>query len=272
MNVDVQHKLTLTVILQVYIYSSNFKNFENKLLIFEVNYLVISDSSLVLLLDSWLTIRTPSIDSSSNVCIEDSSIATGDDAIAIKSGWDEYGIFYGRPSNGITIRRVRGSSPFSGIAIGSEASGGVENILVENVNIYNSGIGLHIKTTAGRGGYVKNVRFSDVSMNNVRTGVRIVGNAGDHPDDKYNPNALPLVDGVTVKNVWGDGVQKAGLIQGIKGAPFKRICLSNVKLWGAGKWQQVPWKCTDVSGAAMGVQPWPCAELTSTFETGFCLN
>lgn len=50
MNVDVQHKLTLTVILQVYIYSSNFKNFENKLLIFEVNYLVISDSSLVLLL------------------------------------------------------------------------------------------------------------------------------------------------------------------------------------------------------------------------------
>jgi len=166
------------------------------------------------------------------------------------------------------------SSPFAGIAIGSETSGGVSNVAVENINIYNTGIGIHIKTNAGRGGYIKDIRISDVHMNNVRKGVRIAGDVGDHPDNKFNPNALPTVDGVTIKNVWGVGVQQPGSIQGIRNAPFTRICLSNVKLWGtAGNWQQVPWKCTDVSGAAMGVLPWPCAELmSSTFEAGFCYN
>lgn len=87
------------------------------------------------------------------MCIEDSYISTGDDMVAVKSGWDEYGISFGRPSSGITVRRVSGSSPFAGFAIGSETSGGVENVLVENLNLYNTGIGIHIKTNAGRGGY-----------------------------------------------------------------------------------------------------------------------
>ncbi|RYR14738.1 hypothetical protein Ahy_B04g071427 [Arachis hypogaea] len=37
-------------------------------------------------------------DSSDNVCIEDCTISMGFDAIALKSGWDEYGIAYGRPT------------------------------------------------------------------------------------------------------------------------------------------------------------------------------
>ncbi|OAY82752.1 putative polygalacturonase [Ananas comosus] len=91
-------------------------------------------------------------DSSSNVCIEDCFISTGDDLISIKSGWDEYGIAFGRPSSGITIRRVTGSSPFGGFAVGSETSGGVENVLVENLNIFNTGFGIHVKTIpAGEG-------------------------------------------------------------------------------------------------------------------------
>ncbi|URE48957.1 Glycosyl hydrolases family 28 [Musa troglodytarum] len=147
-------------------------------------------------------------DSSSNVCIEDAHIATGDDLVAIKSGWDEYGIAYGRPSSGITIRRLQGSSPFSGIAIGSETSGGVENVLVENINLYNTGFGIHIKTNAGRGGYIRNVTVVNVSMNKVRKGIRIAGDVGDHPDEYFNRYAMPTVDGVTIKNVRGVDIQQ----------------------------------------------------------------
>ncbi|CAD5189631.1 unnamed protein product [Musa acuminata subsp. malaccensis] len=43
-------------------------------------------------------------DSSSNVCIEDCYISTGEDLVAMKSGWDEYAIAYAHPSSGITIR------------------------------------------------------------------------------------------------------------------------------------------------------------------------
>ncbi|URE28301.1 Glycosyl hydrolases family 28 [Musa troglodytarum] len=208
-------------------------------------------------------------DSSSNVCIEDTHISTGDDLVAIKSGWDEYGIAYGRPSSGITIRRLTGSSPFSGVAIGSETSGGVENVLVENVDLYDTGIGIHIKTNVGRGGFIRNITVVNVSMNKVRKGIRIAGDVGDHPDEYFDRRAIPTVDGITIKNVRGVDVQQPGSIQGIKNSPFTRICLSNVKLWGAAK-RSAPWKCVDVSGAALGVQPWPCSPLARTISSGYC--
>lgn len=209
-------------------------------------------------------------DSSSNVCIEDSYISTGDDLVAVKSGWDEYGIAYGRPSSDITIRRVTGSSPFSGIAVGSEASGGIENVLAEHINLYNMGVGIHIKTNTGRGGFIKNVTASNVYVENARKGIKISGDVGDHPDDKFNPNALPVVSGITIKDVWGVNVQQAGLIQGIKGSPFTDICLSNINLRGITGPRTPRWQCSDVRGAAYQVSPWPCSELSSVQQRGSC--
>ncbi|CAL9050468.1 unnamed protein product [Musa banksii] len=210
-------------------------------------------------------------DSSFNVCIEDCYISTGDDLVAVKSGWDEYGIAYARPSSGIIVRRLTGSSPFAGFAVGSETSGGIENILAENLNIFKTGVGIHVKTNSGRGGFIKNITISDVNLSNVRKGLRIAGNVGDHPDDRYDPNALPVVDGLTIKNVWGVRIQQPGSIQGIKNSPFTQIHLSNVKLDVASP-RGVAWACADVSGGALDVQPSPCAELTITngmsFRTG----
>jgi len=209
-------------------------------------------------------------DSSSNICIEDCYISTGDDAIAIKSGWDEYGIAYGRPSSDITVRRITGSSPFAGFAVGSETSGGVENVLAEHLNFFSSGFGIHIKTNTGRGGFIRNVTVSDVTLDNVRYGLRIVGDVGNHPDERYNRSALPIVDALTIKNVQGQNIKEAGLIKGIANSAFSRICLSNVKLTGGAPVQ--PWKCEAVSGGALDVQPSPCTELTSTSGTSFCTN
>ncbi|KAJ0508094.1 putative pectin lyase/virulence factor [Helianthus annuus] len=41
-----------------------------------------------------------------DMIIEDNYISVGDDAIAIKGGWDQYGTVYGRPSNNILIRNL----------------------------------------------------------------------------------------------------------------------------------------------------------------------
>lgn len=46
------------------------------------------------------------VDSCENMLIENSYICVGDDGIAIKSGWDQYGVAYGRPSTNILIRNV----------------------------------------------------------------------------------------------------------------------------------------------------------------------
>ncbi|KAK6158371.1 hypothetical protein DH2020_005685 [Rehmannia glutinosa] len=209
-------------------------------------------------------------DSSSHVCIEDSYISTGDDLVAVKSGWDEYGISYGRPSHGITIRRVTGSSPFAGIAVGSETSGGVEDVLAEHITLYNMGVGIHLKTNIGRGGVIRNITVSNVYMENARKGIKISGDVGDHPDEYYNPNALPVLKDVVIKNVWGERVQQPGLIHGLRNAPFTGICLSNIHLGGARGPRDLPWQCSDVSGAAVQVSPWPCSQLTSRQQNGAC--
>lgn len=209
-------------------------------------------------------------DSSSHVCIEDSYISTGDDLIAVKSGWDEYGIAYGRPSHSITIRRVTGSSPFSGIAVGSETSGGVEDVLAEHINLFNMGVGIHLKTNVGRGGVIRNIRVSNVYMENVRKGIKISGDVGDHPDNNFNLNALPVLKDVKIKDVWGENVQQPGLIHGLKNAPFSGICLSNIHLRGSPGPRNLPWQCSDVTGAAIQVSPWPCSELTSRPQHSEC--
>ncbi|KAL2234659.1 probable polygalacturonase [Sesamum indicum] len=211
-------------------------------------------------------------DSSSHVCIEDSYISTGDDLVAVKSGWDEYGIAYGRPSQDITIRRVTGSSPFAGIAVGSETSGGVEDVLAEHINLFNMGFGIHLKTNIGRGGVIRNITISNVYMDKARKGIKISGDVGDHPDENYNPKALPVLKDVKIKDVWGDRVQQPGLIRGLKDAPFSGICLSNISLGGATGQRDLPWQCSDVSGGAVQVSPLPCSELTSSQQIGACAS
>ncbi|KFK28938.1 hypothetical protein AALP_AA7G068200 [Arabis alpina] len=208
-------------------------------------------------------------DSSFNVCIEDSYISTGDDLVAIKSGWDEYGIAFNRPSSNITIRRITGSSPFAGIAIGSETSGGIKNIFAEHISLSNMGVGVNIKTNIGRGGYIKNIKISNVYVENAKYGIKINGETGDHPDANYNPNALPIVKGIHIKNVWGFNVQNAGSIQGLKGSPFTEICLSEINLHGSLNSYRT-WKCSDVIGTSLKVSPWPCSELRTTGGSNSC--
>ncbi|XAR70186.1 hypothetical protein NMG60_11026961 [Bertholletia excelsa] len=209
-------------------------------------------------------------DSSNLVCIEDSFISTGDDLVSVKSGWDEYGIAYGRPSSDITIRRITGSSPFAGISVGSETSGGIENVIAEHITLYNTGIGIHLKTNIGRGGFIRSVSVSDVFMINVRKGIKIAGDVGDHPDNNFNPNALPVVKDITIRNVWGRNVLQPGSIHGLKNSPFTGICLSNINLYGRRGQTITPWQCSDVRGGAVQVYPWPCSELTRNHESGVC--
>ena len=101
-------------------------------------------------------------DSSRNVVIENSHYQGGDDCVAIKSGWDCFGVAYNKPCVNITIRNLTCDGRLAGIAIGSEMSGGVDNVTVEHVRFKRANGAAHIKTGLTRGGYVTNVRFTDL--------------------------------------------------------------------------------------------------------------
>ncbi|KAH7573514.1 hypothetical protein JRO89_XS03G0162700 [Xanthoceras sorbifolium] len=205
-------------------------------------------------------------DSSKNVCIEDCSIAMGHDSIALKSGWDEYGISYGRQTTDVHIRRVHlQSSSGSSIAFGSEMSGGISNVQVEKVHLQDSLVGIEFRTTKGRGGYFKDIIISDVELDNIVTAFVACGDCGSHPDDDFDPNALPVVDKITLKNIIGTSISVAGNFTGIQESPFTNICLSHVTL-SINSASSTSWVCSYVSGFSESVSPEPCPDLESSYS------
>lgn len=94
-------------------------------------------------------------DSCNSVAIFNCCFATGDDCIAIKSGKNPEGNIIDRKCSNVYIFGCTGSG--YGIAIGSEMSGGIENVYIWDCDMRKMSYGLHIKATRKRGGYVKNI-------------------------------------------------------------------------------------------------------------------
>ncbi|CAA2957599.1 probable polygalacturonase isoform X2 [Olea europaea subsp. europaea] len=206
-------------------------------------------------------------DSSEHVCIENSNISTGYDAIALKSGWDEYGIAFGKPTANVHIRGVSvRSSSGSGIAFGSEISGGISNTLLEHLHVHDSPTGIGLKTDGGRGGYIKGIYVSDVLMENVQRGIKATGQCKSHPYDRFDLHALPVISGITFKDVVGVNNSAAGIFFGISESPFTSICLSNVS-FSVPADPSTSWVCSNVFGSSSNVSPEPCPELKSSFTS-----
>ncbi|XP_043725090.1 probable polygalacturonase isoform X2 [Telopea speciosissima] len=205
-------------------------------------------------------------DSSNDVCIEDCYISTGDDLISIKSGWDEYGISFARPSSNIIIKNIAGESlSSSGVAIGSEMSGGISEVYAVGLHFFNSNTGIRIKTSPGRGGFVRNIYFSDITLTNVKRAIRFTGQYGEHPDEFYDPNALPIIENITIKDIRGENIRTAGLLEGIEGDNFFNICLSNITL---NVTTTTPWNCSYVQGFSDMVSPETCEPLREKITPG----
>ncbi|XP_030530303.1 probable polygalacturonase [Rhodamnia argentea] len=202
-------------------------------------------------------------DSCTNTKIEDCYIVSGDDCVAVKSGWDEYGIAYGMPTKQLVIRRLTCISPTSAvIALGSEMSGGIEDVRAEDILAINSESGVRIKTAIGRGGYVKDIYVKGMTMKTMKWVFWMTGNYGSHADNNYDPNALPLIQNINYRDMVAENVTMAARLEGIPGDPFTGICISNVTIGLVEKPKKLQWNCTDVTGISSDVVPQPCDALS----------
>lgn len=102
-------------------------------------------------------------ESCTNVLIENCRFHTGDDAIAIKSGRDQDGWKAGRPAENIIIRNCTMDSKANGVCVGSEISGGIRNVFVENVIVTSCSDAIYFKSNLDRGGYI-----CDIYVRNIR--------------------------------------------------------------------------------------------------------
>lgn len=207
-------------------------------------------------------------DSCSNVRIEGCYIVSGDDCVAIKSGWDEYGIAYGMPSQHISIRRLTCVSPTSAvIALGSEMSGGIRDVRAEDITAITTESAVRIKTAVGRGAFVRDVFVRRMTLDTMKMVFWMTGNYKSHPDNKYDPKAVPVVDGISYSEVTAYNVTMAARLEGIPGAPFTGICVSNVTV-GLRKARKLPWYCADVEGVSNAVTPAACSAIADQGASG----
>ena len=123
-----------------------------------------------------ITVRNPwysqngdgiDIDSCEDVLLINSSFDVGDDAICIKSGKDEDGRRRARPCRNLIVDNCIVFHGHGGFVVGSEMSGGVENISVTNCSFLGTDVGLRFKSCRGRGGVVKNIHIEDIVMTDI---------------------------------------------------------------------------------------------------------
>ncbi|KAF5744122.1 polygalacturonase [Tripterygium wilfordii] len=171
------------------------------------------------------------------------------------------------------FQRVRlQSSSGSGVALGSEMSGGISHILVENLHLYKSLNGIELKTSRGRGGYIKDILISDVEMDNIELAIQVTGHCDSHPDNEFDPNAVAVVNDITFENMVGSNISFAGNFIGLYESPFTSICLSNITLSITGEFS-ASWFCSKVAGFSQNVSPEPCPNLQgSIINSSFSLT
>lgn len=115
-------------------------------------------------------------ESSENVLIEKVIFGNGDDNIAIKAGRDLEARTLGRPSKNIVIRDCLFSG-YNAIAIGSEMSGGVSDVYVEDCSYGGKVIyGFYLKGNRDRGGVVQNIYARNIEFDSTRAAIIIDSN------------------------------------------------------------------------------------------------
>lgn len=141
-------------------------------------------------------------ESCENVLIENCIFHTGDDCIAIKSGRNGDGRRDGRPSKNIIVRGCKMEDGHGGVVIGSEISGGCQNVFCENCEMDSPKLDrvLRIKTNTCRGGVTENVFMRNVTVGQCKEAVMRI-NINYQPKEKAERGHIPYVRNVWMENV-----------------------------------------------------------------------
>lgn len=134
-------------------------------------------------------------DSSTDSYIFNCTFDTGDDCIAIKSGKNPEGFFVAKPTKNLRITNcnfIRGH----GISIGSEMSGGVSDVLVQDCKAGALLYGVQIKGTKDRGGYVRNVTVTDCQLLKIT-----IFSAVNYNNDGEAAPEIPTFENFVFKNI-----------------------------------------------------------------------
>ncbi len=173
---------------------------------------------------------------SQNVLIENCVFDQGDDAIAVKAGRNQDAWRLATPTKNVVIRNCVVKKGHQLLAIGSELSGGVENIFMDSCTVVDGASMFHlvfIKTNERRGGFVKNVYVSNIKADIMREGLM-----GIETDvlyqwrdlvPTYERRLTPISD-VYLENFQANEAKFISRIMGNEELPVKNVNLKNISI------------------------------------------
>ena len=176
-------------------------------------------------------------ESCNRVLIEGCVFDTGDDCIAIKSGRNNDGRRWNRPSENIIVRNCKMKDGHGGVVIGSEISGGYRNLYVENCEMDSPELDrvIRIKTSNCRGGVVENVFVRHIKVGECKEAVLKINLVYD-PKEPCRRDYPPVVRNVHLDNVTSGKSAYGVLLTGLDGLEnVYDISVSNSRFDGVKK-------------------------------------
>ncbi len=194
-------------------------------------------------LSSNLTIRGVTVDSHGpnndgcdpescqNVLIENCIFNTGDDCIAIKSGRNHDGRRLATPSEDIIIRGCTMKDGHGGVVLGSEMSGGIRNIFVENCRMDSPNLerAIRLKSNSLRGGYLENLFVRNIDVGEVSEAVLSINLQYWNENGEY----FPTVRNIFVENVTSQKSKYPLYLVGLPEQPIDFVYLKNCKFYNS---------------------------------------
>ena len=192
------------------------------------------------------------IDSSHDILVQHADIDVNDDALCLKSGRDSDGLRVNRPTENVVLRDSIIRHGAAAVTIGSETSGGFRNIEAYNITAL-SGVpsGVLFKSAHTRGGYAKDIRIHDLTLEGVAIPIHITMNWNPSysyatlPPDIKNPppyyitlttpvvpsdKGLPHFSDVHIWNVKATGAKQAFNVSAYPNAPLTDFKLDHLNI------------------------------------------
>lgn len=164
-------------------------------------------------------------ESCKNVVIKNCQFETGDDCIAIKSGRNADGRRLNIPSENILISNCKMRHGHGGVVIGSEISGGVRNVFVDNCEMSSPELerGIRIKTNSVRGGLIENFFIRDITIGEVQTAIVIDFEYEEGDTGQFTPS----VRNIDIRNLTCQKAQQVFQVRGYQRSPIQNLHFTN---------------------------------------------